>query len=127
MFRYLNTLAIIFLVMASTAFVPVRADIWEGDGRIISGPGEGGTTHLRVDYDGQNLRTFPGGPLLEGSMVRLEEQGERLDLTILRNNRIIRYQLRRVGPGSDEGSEKRGGGPKRLGEKLTKKQMAAAH
>jgi hypothetical protein len=76
---------------------PVSADIYQGTGQVVSGPGAGAKVSLTVNYDGQNLKRISGPPL-EGSQVRVDQRGDELDLTIFRGNQVIRYNLKRVGP-----------------------------
>lgn len=74
---------------------PVNADIYQGTGQVVSGPGAGAKVSLTVDYDGENLKTI-SGPSLEGSQVRVDQRGDELDVTIFRGNQVIRYSLKRV-------------------------------
>ncbi len=71
---------------------PAHADIYQGSGQVVSGPGSGQIVSLTVDFDGQNLRTLAGPPL-EGAQKRVEARGDALDITVFRGNQVIRYHL----------------------------------
>ncbi|BAC90657.1 glr2716 [Gloeobacter violaceus PCC 7421] len=92
-------LAIVFVWM-SVCIAPVHAEVWQGTGQVVSGPGTGAAVSLTVDYDGQKLKALSGPPL-EGSQVRIDQQGDVLELTIFRGNQVVKYRLKRVAPGGE--------------------------
>jgi predicted lipoprotein len=93
-----NPLAAMFNSFAALllAAAPALADVYQGTGQVVSGPGAGATVSMTVDYDGQNLRVV-SGPSLEGSQVRVDHRGNVLDLTVFRGQHVIRYHLLRTG------------------------------
>lgn len=87
-----------FLFSTSLVFAlakPAHADVYQGSGQVVSGPGAGQMVSLTVDFDGQNLRTLAGPPL-EGDQKRVEFRGDALDITVFRGNQVIRYHLMRT-------------------------------
>jgi hypothetical protein len=74
---------------------PAHADIYQGSGQVVSGPGAGQVVSLTVDFDGQNLRTLAGPPL-EGAQKRVEARGDSLEITVFRGNQVIHYHLVRT-------------------------------
>lgn len=101
MLHFMRIAVLTLSIAVLTTVQPARADVWQGSGQVVSGPGAGATVPLTVDYDGQNLKTL-SGPTLEGSQVRIEQQGDSLELTLFRsNNQIVKYRLRRVSSSND--------------------------
>lgn len=52
------------LLLLGICSLPAKASqIWEGTGRVISGVGEGGSVELRLELDGETVRSLWGPPL----------------------------------------------------------------
>lgn len=59
--RYALCQTLVLLGMVSS---PANAShIWEGTGRVISGVGEGGSVEMRLELDGEVVRSLWGPPL----------------------------------------------------------------
>ncbi|AGY56872.1 hypothetical protein [Gloeobacter kilaueensis] len=98
--RHLRNLLVFTLLLIGALALPARADVWQGNGQVVSGPGAGATVSLTVNYDGETLKTI-SGPTLEGSQVRVDQQGDFLELTLFRGNQVVKYRLRRLNPGDN--------------------------
>lgn len=57
---------IFYQLLLLLSFLSIPADasqIWQGTGRVISGMGEGGSVELRLEVDGETVRSLFGPPL----------------------------------------------------------------
>lgn len=58
-----STLCQMLLLLGMLSLPASASQIWEGVGRIISGVGEGGSVDLRLEIDGEVVRSLWGPPL----------------------------------------------------------------
>ncbi|MEM6445670.1 MAG: hypothetical protein AAFY57_13945 [Cyanobacteria bacterium J06642_2] len=79
--------------------------VWRGSGQVVSGHGQGASVHLVVETTPDRIRT-QSGPALDASFSggqqtvsneagtwQIESRGDRLGVTLYRENQTIRYQL----------------------------------
>lgn len=58
-----HTLCQMLLLLSILSLPASASQIWEGVGRVISGVGEGGSVDLRLEVDGEIVRSLWGPPL----------------------------------------------------------------
>lgn len=88
-----------------TGLAQTHSTVWHGSGRVVSGQGEGASVHLVLETTPNRIRT-QSGPTLDASFSggqqtvkneagtwQIESHGDRLGVTLYRDNQIIRYQL----------------------------------
>lgn len=96
------------LVGLAIAIQPALAQdrtVWQGSGQVVSGHGQGASVHLVVETTPNRIRT-QSGPALDASFThgqqtvsneagtwQIESHGDRLGVTLYRDNQIIRYHL----------------------------------
>lgn len=106
----LHTLCQMLLLLGIFSLPASASQIWEGVGRIIGGVGEGGSVDLRLEVDGEVVRSLWGPPLygkiqtnpnLSGTIQtksgtwRIEQCGEELCINLQQYNpkQAVFYRL----------------------------------
>ena len=107
---FCSTLSQVLLLLSVLNFPANGSQIWEGTGRVINGLGRGGSVKLRLEIDGEIVRSLSGPslygkikttPKLNGTIQtksatwHLEQCGEDLCVNLQQHNlkQIVFYRL----------------------------------